>query len=147
MLFRSVYFTTNTTDVSIGSAAKDMVLQGLYEADDTLVITNLSRSTNFMDTNYEILTVAGAARTFGITELNSTAGAMAVTLANGTAIGQQKRFYFITDGGDVTLTVAKHETDTNEVFTFDTAGDYLVLEWSYATLGWVTIKNSGVTVP
>jgi len=49
------------------------------------------------------------------------------------------------DGGDATLTVSSHETSDPEVFTFDDAGDYLVLEWAYTT--WVTIKNYGVTVP
>ena len=90
------------------------------------------------------MTTAGAAWTRGTTELNSTAGAMAVTLANGTFYGQQKRFFFDTDGGDVTLTVANHETTSPEVFTFDTVGSYLILEWGQNK--WVTIKNYGVTV-
>jgi len=138
------FFASNTTDINIGSPAYNLILGGLHEQDDSLVITNASRSTQFLDANYEILTAAGACHTYGITEITSAAGAMAITLANGTATGQRKTFHFITDGGDVTLTVAQHETSNPEVFTFATAGNYLVLEWAYTK--WVTMKNFGVSV-
>ena len=141
------YFNNNTVDILIGSGCRNTFIQNPGSdtvTTDEVAITNNDRTTMIIGQNWEIMTVAGAARTRGTTELNSTAGAMAITLANGTFYGQQKRFYFDTDGGDVTLTVASHETTFPEVFYFREAGDFLLLEWSQNR--WHTIHNSGVEI-
>jgi len=133
---------TGTNTLEINSSCYYTVCIGNYFS--TLPLDS-GIGTKFLPQNVQNMTAAGAARLDGITKFNSTAGIMTVTLADGTDVGQRKEFYFLTDGGDVTLTVAKHETSSTETFTFDTAGSYLVLEW--AGLVWVTIKNYGVTVP
>ena len=89
----------------------------------------------------ETITAAGAAATVGLTKMDSTAGAMAITLADGTNVGQDKEFSFTTDGGDVTLTVEHHATEDDEVFTFTTGGAYLCLRW--CGFDWVTIYAHG----
>ena len=77
--------------------------------------------------------------------VNTTGGGYAITLADGHYIGQIKAIRMSADGGVGELTVAHHETDTNEVFDFDDAGDTLTLVWSGAL--WITLNNYGVTVP
>lgn len=69
----------------------------------------------------ETLTVAGAASVdTGITYFDSTAGAMAVTLADGTE-GQRKTLMMLVDGGDVVVTPANYANDTT--ITFNDAFD------------------------
>ena len=138
------YFNSNTTDILIANGCRNSLI--LNPGSDTVTtdevaITNSDRTSLILDQNWESLTAAGAARTRGTTELNSTAGAMAVTLANGSFYGQKKRFFFDTDGGDVTLTVATHSLGTDVVFTFTTASDYLVLEWHQSQ--WITVVMAG----
>lgn len=64
----------------------------------------------------ETLTIAGAAAIdIGITYFDTTAGAMAVTLADGTE-GQLKTLMMLVDGGDVTVTPANYANGTTIVF-------------------------------
>lgn len=97
-----------------------------------------------LDRQEETLTAAGACSIYGLTSFDTTAAAMAMTLADGTYIGQTKELTMTVDGGDVTLTVAKHETSSPEVFTLADVGDYLNLVWSGTV--WITVKNYGAGV-
>lgn len=79
------------------------------------------------------------------TTFDTTTGAIAATLQNGIVSGQRRTLSLKTDGGtDVTLTVTTHLTSSPEVFTFQDAGDTLVLEWNGSS--WMTIYNNGVTM-
>ena len=99
----------------------------------------------------ETLTAAGAVGVdTGITYFDSTAGAMAMTLADGTE-GQKKTMVMMVDGGDVTVTPANYDDATAIVFNdaFDacelifTDGAW-VLQWSKGTdAGIVTITATG----
>lgn len=109
---------------------------------------NIIRETGNIDTvldrQEETLTAAGACLIYGLTNLNTTAGAMAMTLADGTYIGQVKEIYMSVDNGNATLTVTSHTTSSPEVFTFADVGDYLKLIWCGTK--WATDINCGVGV-
>lgn len=100
----------------------------------------------------ETLTVAGAAGVdTGITYFDSTAGAMAVTLADGVE-GQIKTLMMLVDGGDVTVTPANYANGTTIVF--NDAFDVCVLQFTGTSwklrsklgvdAGIVTITATGV---
>jgi hypothetical protein len=76
--------------------------------------------------------------------IDTTAGAIAITLADGRRVGDVKNIEMTVDNGDAVLTVAKHRTTSPEVFTFGEAGDKLLLMWTGSV--WVTLENVGVTV-
>lgn len=69
-----------------------------------------------------------------VTTFDTTAGACAATLADGSYVGQTKKVHLIVDGGDVTLTPATFADGST--LTFADAGDYAVLVWLGAASGW-----------
>lgn len=108
------------------------------------VIRETSNKDTVLDRQEETLTAAGACSVYGLTNLNTTAGAMAMTLADGTYVGQVKEIYMSVDNGNATLTVTNHVTSSPEVFTFADVGDYLKLIWCGTK--WATDINCGVGV-
>jgi len=90
------------------------------------------------------LDAAGAVTVWqGATEIDTTGGAMAITLADGLWTGQIKTMVMTTDGGDATLTVAHHVTSDPEVFTFDDVDETLVLIWTGTE--WATVYATATT--
>jgi len=88
------------------------------------------------------LTAAGAVDlTSFITFVDSTAGVMAITLADGTE-GQIKNLAMIADGGDATLTPTNFGNGTT--ITFDDAGDSCIL--AFDGTDWWIVANNGCTV-
>lgn len=87
-------------------------------------------------------TGAGAISTSAFYTALVTTGANALTLANGTKIGQTKKIRMLTDGGDGTLTPTSLLTYTTIVF--NDVNDYVVLMWSGTK--WVVIENFGCTL-
>ena len=85
--------------------------------------------------------VTTVATTSGTTTMDSSGGAVDLTLADGTVIGQEKIFKLIDDTTESTVEVATHITDTNELFTFPASGGntYLILKWMGTGIGWITI--------
>jgi hypothetical protein len=77
------------------------------------------------------------------TEIDSSAGAVPVTLQNGLRVSQRKTFTMSDASNSSTVSVTTHETSSPEVFTFAQTTDVLVLEWTGAL--WWTVKNLGVT--
>ena len=77
-----------------------------------------------------------------ITEL-TTAGANALTLADGTTSGQIKIINMIVDGGDGTLTPTTFANGST--ITFDAVGESATLVWN-STVGWVAISTVGATI-
>lgn len=76
----------------------------------------------------ETLTTAGAVSVAtGITYFDSTAGAMAMTLADGTE-GQLKTLMMLVDGGDAVVTPANYANGTT--ITFNDAFDVCVLQFT-----------------
>ena len=89
-----------------------------------------------------LTTEAATLRPYGVSSITTVGGASGViTLPNGTHIGQQKLIVLTSDGGDAAVTVSKHVTSDDEVFTAADAGDTLMLIWQ--GVEWVTVANHG----
>lgn len=90
----------------------------------------------------QALSGAGAINVTTFHTAVTTTGANALTLANGTVIGQRKKITLVVDGGDGTLTPTSLSGGTT--ITFNDAGDYVELIWNGTA--WVVIQNSGTTI-
>lgn len=96
-------------------------------------------------------TVAGVAQTLvgaGVvdithrtTKLTSSAGAQAITLANGSRVGQRKTIIHAVDGGSMVLTPANPAVFATIVFT--AVRDWAELEWNGTT--WDLVAFGGCT--
>ncbi len=96
----------------------------------------------------ETVTAAGAAAvTNYLTKLDSTSGAMAITLADGLVLGQLKKLQLTVDGGDATLTPANFSNGAT--ITFADAGDFALLQWNGTQWVAVEVGNDadGATAP
>lgn len=95
----------------------------------------------------ETVTGAGAVNvTSYLTLLVSTGAAQAITLANGTSIGQMKKIKHYTDGGSMVLTPANLAAGTT--ITFTTIGEVVLLQWNGTD--WVVLElgnESGTALP
>jgi hypothetical protein len=91
------------------------------------------------DSGTETRTTSGALTTTGLSNLDSTSGAIAATLADGAVVGQEKIVIMTVATNVSTVTVTNHITSPNEVFTFDAVEEYLVLKWTGSAIGWITI--------
>lgn len=88
----------------------------------------------------ETLTAAGAAGVdVGITYFDSTAGAMAITLADGVE-GQRKTLMMLVDGGDVVVTPANFANGTT--LTFNDVWD--TCELLFSGSNWHLVSKEGV---
>lgn len=78
------------------------------------------------------------------TTIDSTSGALALTLASGTFKGQARRVQMIVDNGDATLTF-----NTNATIVFADVGDVAELIWSGTAWIPVALYNivDGATAP
>ena len=83
--------------------------------------------------------------TSSITTIATAAGALALSLANGTSDGQVKFITMITHGGgDATLTPTNLLKSSTIVF--NTQGDSVQLIYLNSTSGWTVISNYGCTI-
>ena len=79
-----------------------------------------------------------------VSEVTSGAGALALTLADGTTVGQMKIITMVVDGGGTaTVTPATFANGTSMAFA--DVNDTVMLAWAN-TIGWVIVSNSGATV-
>jgi hypothetical protein len=93
----------------------------------------------------QALSGAGAADVTNlVTELTTGAGAAAVTLADGTTVGQMKIITMVVDGGG-TATVTPTTFANGSTLAFADVNDTVCLVWA-STIGWVIVSNSGATV-
>jgi hypothetical protein len=108
----------------------------------TLAVTGATTLTGGMIGGVQTLAAAGAVNlTTLITRIDS-AGAIALTLADGTN-GQVKIIVMGTAGGDATLTPT---TKTGySTITFNDAGDGVTLVFIF-TKGWIVAGNNGATL-
>ena len=92
----------------------------------------------------QALTAAGAVdKTSAITTI-ATAGAIALTLANGTSANQIKIITMITQSGTATLTPTTLNGYTS--IAFNTDGDSCTLLYLDSTNGWSIVSNQGCTL-
>lgn len=105
-------------------------------------ITGPITSTGAFTGGTQTLAAAGAVDIVSLTTRIDSAGAIALTLADG-AVGQMKIICMTTDGGDATLTPA---TKTGySTITFNDAGDGVILVFT-TTKGWICVANNGATL-
>lgn len=90
----------------------------------------------------QTLAAAGAVNLTTLVTRIDSAGAIALTLADGVS-GQVKYIVMGTDGGDATLTPTTKTGYTT--ITFNDAGDGVTLVF-IATKGWIVVGNNGATL-
>lgn len=83
--------------------------------------------------------------THGTHIVNSSGGAIAATLADGTTIGQTVRFVCKVAGNNIDITVSHHVTSDPEVIRLDTAKEWIELVWDGTD--WVEASGNGQTYP
>lgn len=111
--------------------------------DDNATGTMIDAQTCF-GINETLTSGVSTLQTFGVSYLNSAAGAITGTLPDGQFSGQRKIIQMINGSNSSTVTITHHETSDPEIFTFAQTTDILILEWN--GLEWVTINNQGVGV-
>lgn len=105
-------------------------------------VTGVSTATGGFVGGVQTLAAAGAVDLTSVTTRIDSAGAIALTLADGTN-GQIKVIVMGTDGGDATLTPT---TKTGySTITFNDAGDGVTLVF-ITTKGWIVTGNNGATL-
>ena len=139
---------TALTDIGTGIAAADvwMVIDDVAGTPTNKKMT-VSNFTAYLPSYIgfsqaaQALTGAGAVDITSAVTTIASAGAIALTLANGTSTNQIKIITMITDGGTATLT----PTTLNGYSTiaFDTDGDSCILLYIDSTVGWTIISNQG----
>jgi hypothetical protein len=78
------------------------------------------------------------------TQIDSSGGSIAATLADGSVIGQ-KKFIVMTDASNSsTVSIAHHATSDPEVATFDAVDEFLELVWTGTE--WETVKATATFV-
>ena len=142
---------TALTDIGTGIAAADvwMVIDDVAGTPTNKKMT-VSNFTAYLPSYIgfsqaaQALTGAGAVDITSAVTTIASAGAIALTLANGTSTNQIKIITMITDGGTATLT----PTTLNGYSTiaFDTDGDSVVLIYLDSTNGWSILSNQGCTL-
>lgn len=101
----------------------------------------------YLHTAQQSLSGAGAVNvTSYLTMLTSTGAAQAITLADGTHIGQLKKIQHLVDGGSMVLTPTNLSGGTT--ITFTSVGEYVILQWNGTD--WVVLElnnNLSATLP
>lgn len=90
---------------------------------------------------FESVTGTVTLRNFGVSDLDSSGGAVSATLGSGTYVGQIKIITMYSDAtNSSTVSITNHETSDPEVATFDALDEYLVLVWTGTE--WATVANT-----
>jgi len=95
----------------------------------------------------QALTDAGAVNVTSFFTAVTTTGAAAITLADGTMVGQLNKIQLIVDAGDATLTPSNLTGGTT--ITFADAGDFCLLMWDGSSWRVLELNNmaDGATAP
>lgn len=88
----------------------------------------------------ETISSDGALSIWIASDLDSSGAALALTLADGNRVGQQKMISMSVAGNNADVTIAHHETADSEVARFDAVDEYLLLAWTGTE--WATVSNS-----
>lgn len=88
----------------------------------------------------EIATNGAVILTNFLTTIDSTSGALSLTLASGVVVGQLKKIIFRVDNGDAVVT--GNFTGTNTILTFSDAGEYALLQWNGTE--WIALELGSV---
>lgn len=133
--------TVSTDTISESTSGSGVTIDGLLIKDTS--ISYLSFQMGWIAVaGQQAITANGAiAVTSYYTTMNTTGGAKAYTLANGTLKGQLKKIYFLTDDGDAVITATFFGTNTT--LTFANADEYVILIWTGTS--WYPIEGKGGT--
>lgn len=133
-----------TGTVRVGTAMTVATADGDY----IIVMPMRGRLTPFLPTAaQQALSGAGAVNVTSYYTAVTTTGANALTLADGTRVGQLKKVQLIVDAGDGTLTPDNFANGTT--ITFADAGDYALLLWDGSNWNAIEVGNDtdGATAP
>lgn len=137
---KAVAFGSTLAVAGATTLSSTLVVTGAITA--TGGITGTITTTGGVIGGVQTLAAAGAVDLVTLTTRIDSAGAIALTLADGTN-GQMKIIVMGTDGGDATLTPT---TKTGySTITFNDAGDGVVLVF-ITTKGWIVAGNNGATL-
>lgn len=130
----------NTNKAAYFGSTSEFV--GATTFDSTISSTGAITATGGLIGGVQTLAAAGAVNLTTLVTRIDSAGAIALTLADGTN-GQIKYIVMGTDGGDATLTPT---TKTGySTITFNDAGDGVTLVF-ITTKGWIVAGNNGATL-
>jgi len=132
--------TTVVTDtISEKTAATGVTVDGVKLKDGGVTANSMFAS--FYPTALaQALSGAGAVNvTAYLTKITSTGVAQALTLANGTQIGQMKRVWHVVDGGSSVLTPVSITGGTT--ITFTTVNEFADLIWNGTTWNAIQLGN------
>ena len=150
---------TALTDIGTGIGATDvwMVVDGIGGTPTNKKMT-VSKFTGYLPSYLGFSQAPDAVTsastvvdiTSSITTIASGAGALALSLANGTSDGQIKFISMITDGGGTATITPDSGSGSNllgySTIALDAVGDSCTLLYLNSTSGWAVISNQGCTL-
>jgi hypothetical protein len=125
----------------MGEVAGYINTSGAIVLSGAATISGFTTLTGGFKGGIQALTAAGAVNLTTLTTTIASAGAIALTLADGSP-GQVKIISMITDGGDATLTPTNLQGGTT--LTFGDVGDTVTLV--FVGTKWAIIGNTGATL-
>jgi len=148
--FNGVYGGKNTKyDIYINQAVNNIITGNSFETIGTTHIYDPLGTGQIIGNNVgadDTVKASVAISPAGKTSIDTTNGALALSLKDGTTLGQFCEIVMTVDGGhDATLTIAHHATDDAETATFADVDDRLILQWEGTH--WNTWQNTGVVFP
>lgn len=134
-------YTGTLAVTGAATISSTLAVTGAATISSTLGVTGLTTLTGGLVGTPQAMIAAGAVNLTTLSTTIASAGAIALTLADGTS-GQVKVISMITDGGDATLTPAHLQGGTT--LTFNDAGDTVVLQ--FLGTKWMILSNNGATL-
>jgi len=131
----------NIIDTAVGYGIRTLKEKYIDISENTIRNTTLDP---YHENCFLITSNGVALNVFGHSDLDSSDNAVNSTLADGQIPGQIKTIRMTNASNSSTVTVAKHETESPEIFTFADVSDFLELIWTGAY--WSTVKNIGVDI-
>jgi len=134
----------SATAINLGASTSNMIVSGnhINSCNAAIVDGNSSDTATriYDNTGSEEIATAGnpTLQIFDASKLDSSEGVIAATLPDGKYMGQIKTIVMTDATNSSTVTITHHETEDNEVATFDAVDETLVLMWTGTQ--WVTIK-------
>lgn len=124
-------------DALTAPAAADLV--AVYDSS-----TGILKKMTVLNLNAEIeetvTTTPATLKTYGATKLDSSGGALTVTLPDGNYVGQIKTIVMTDATASSTVSITHHQTSDPEVATFDAVDETGVFMWTGTE--WITIFAS-----
>lgn len=132
-----------TGSITEGVAGEGVTIEEVLLKDGG-ILANSMYAGFYPTASSQALSGAGAANVTSFhTRMTSTGAAQAVTLADGTQIGQLKKLTHVVDGGSIVLTPANLAAGTT--ITFTSVGEFAVLIWQGTE--WYVLEIGNTATP